>query len=128
VPAPDQQPDQQAPAPELIAPAESDVAQRDSPDRPRLATRRIRPPLPERRFERVESRPRRPGFVTAGTIEPVILYGAGALVFGCIFVGLASVLNSSGIAALGFLLVIIGVLAVVVAVLVALVRRESERR
>ena len=71
-------------------------------------------------------RPRRPGYVTRGTVEPVILLGMIWLVLAICLVAVASVVSGRGIAIAGFVLGAFGILGIVVAVLVALVRREQD--
>lgn len=119
----------EAPAPQLD-PAPS------PPSRVTVTTSRpvaepvLAPPLPVVAPRRAVTpdRPRRPGWVAAGTVEPVVLYGALAMVFGCILVGLASAFAGRAVAGVGFVVFILGLVATIVAVLAALVRRESERR
>ena len=72
------------------------------------------------------SRPRKPGYVTRGTVEPVILLGGVLLVLAVCLVTIASLISVRGVAVTGFVLGAFGVLGIAVAVLVALVRRERE--
>ena len=72
------------------------------------------------------SRPRKPGYVTRGTVEPVILLGGVLLVLAVCLVTTASLISVRGVAVTGFVLGAFGILGIAVAVLVALVRRERE--
>ena len=104
--------------PSVALPRRSSPDQRRDPRpsvRARPVTRVIEPP-----------RPRKPGYVTRGTVEPVILLGVVALVLAICLVGFASVISVRGIAVAGFVLGAFGVLGILVALLVVLVRREHE--
>jgi hypothetical protein len=69
-------------------------------------------------------RPRKPGYVTRGTVEPVILLGVILLVLAVCLVTIASLISVRGVAVTGFVLGAFGILGIAVAVLVALARRE----
>jgi uncharacterized Zn finger protein (UPF0148 family) len=79
--------------------------------------------MPELR-EAAPSRPRKPGFLTRGTVEPVILLGVVLLVLAICLVTLASLVSVRGFAVAGFILGALGILGIALAVLAALVRRE----
>lgn len=75
-----------------------------------------------------QTRPRKPGYVARGTVEPVLLSGAILLVLAICMVVFASLVSVGEIAAIGFVFGALGIVAVVVAVLVALIRHERANR
>jgi hypothetical protein len=73
------------------------------------------------------AKPRRPGFVLTGTVEPVILTGVTLFILACFVTLMASLLDVRLLAAVGLLLGMAGVLVILFAILVALVQRDRER-
>jgi len=74
------------------------------------------------------ARPRKPGYVARGTVEPVLLIGFTLLILAACLVGLASLLSVGGVAIAGFTFGAVGIISIVVAVLIALIRHEGNRR
>lgn len=72
--------------------------------------------------------PKRPGYVVRGTVEPVLVIGIGLFLLACFIAGIGSLADSSAIIGIGLVAATVGLLMVVGAVLVALVRRDSDRR
>jgi hypothetical protein len=97
-------------------------------------TVRSRPATQSRPIERKPNRPthparpHKPGYVARGTVEPVLLLGFTLLVLAGCLVALASLLSVDGAAIAGFTLGAVGIIAIVVAVLIALIRREGGQR
>ena len=73
------------------------------------------------------TKPRKPGYVTRGTVEPVLAGGILALALAVGLVGLGALVSSSALAIAGLGFGAIGSIAVVVSLLIALVRREGNR-
>lgn len=73
------------------------------------------------------ARPRKPGFVVAGTVEPVGLIGGVLIIAGLLAVFGGAVADSAFIEAAGIVVTGMGVALIVFAVAVALVRRDQER-
>lgn len=71
--------------------------------------------------------PKRPGYVVRGTVEPIILVGVALFLIACFVAAVGSLLGSSAWQGVGLSIAAIGVIAVIGAILVALVRRDSER-
>jgi hypothetical protein len=71
--------------------------------------------------------PRRPGFVVKGSLAVVLMAGVALFLGSCALGLVASATGSDGLAGLGFCLSGAGVIAVVVALLVAAARREGPR-
>jgi hypothetical protein len=89
------------------------------PPRPPRVVRARQPPAPPK--------PNKPGFVLRGSPEPLILTGAALFLLACLVAAIGEGVDSDGLALLGYVLGAIGLIAVVVAILVALIRREAER-
>jgi hypothetical protein len=73
------------------------------------------------------TKPRKPGYVTRGTVEPVLVGGILALALAVGLVGLGALVSSRALAIAGLGFGAIGSIAVVVSLLIALVRREGNR-
>ena len=74
------------------------------------------------------NRPRKPGFVAIGSIEPVIMIGSAIFVI-AVIVGL---LSSVGLFSFGSIVALalgtVGIFTIILAMLVALVRKDQDRR
>jgi hypothetical protein len=99
------------------------VPSRESPGRPS-------PPRTTPRSTRPASQtlPGRPGYVVRGTVEPVLVVGIVLFVLACFVFAIGSFAGSLAWAAVGFVVAAVGLLTAIGAVLVALVRRDNERR
>jgi hypothetical protein len=72
--------------------------------------------------------PRRPGYIVRGTVEPMLVIGICLVLFGCVGALAAAGAGRNVFAGLASFVVAIGVMLTIAAVLVALVRRDNERR
>jgi hypothetical protein len=72
--------------------------------------------------------PRRPGYIVRGTVEPMLVTGICLVLFGCVGALAAAGAGRNVFAGLASFVVAIGLMLAIAAVLVALVRRDNERR
>jgi hypothetical protein len=93
--------------------------QRSGPTRPASNTRRVSQAPP--------SSPKRPGYVVRGTVEPIILIGVSLFLIACVVAAVGSLSGSATWLGIGLAIAAIGVIAVISAILVALVRHDRER-
>ena len=94
--------------------------QRSGSTRPASNARRVNPaPAPS---------PGRPGYIVRGTVEPIILVGVSLFLIACVVAAVGSLSGSATWLGIGLAIAAIGVIAVIGAMLVALVRHDSDRR
>jgi hypothetical protein len=92
---------------------------RSGSTRPTSKTRRVSHAAP--------SSPKRPGYIVRGTVEPIILIGVSLFLIACVVAAAGSLAGSASWLGIGLAIAAIGVIAVICAILVALVRHDSER-
>jgi hypothetical protein len=76
---------------------------------------------------RIPDHPRKPGFFQRGTVEPVVGAGVVLVLLSCLLAAIGEGADVGSLAAVGYLLGALGVIIAVVAILVALIRREAGR-